>query len=247
MSQSVTIPASIDDAVEALTGIGELITARKWERAAIVAAFVRLDLGHGGRETVSSDRFESASHFAERGIVGLSSHASVIKYVQAWLDANQDRYPRPGATRRLPSVPFPPGVHNLGSRPAADPERAVEQLIERHGASTVAQAVAARAPRETRAAADTTLPQPPFPTPPEPFDRAAESTKWMDADRWIGDIHHRILMLSDFVATHPDMMRARAERIGREADLLRLLADAAQGAGDELEAVLASWTAEDEG
>jgi hypothetical protein len=42
----VQIPTSIDGAIDALNGIEELLTAREWERAAIVYAFTRED-GHG--------------------------------------------------------------------------------------------------------------------------------------------------------------------------------------------------------
>lgn len=124
MSETITIPTTVEDAVEHLGGLGALITARKWERAAIVAAFVRLDLGSGGRQEAStSGDFESASSFAARSIVGLSSITSVTKYVQAWLDKHDGNYPRPGSKRRLPTVPFPPmrtGTNGYSSEEGAE-------------------------------------------------------------------------------------------------------------------------------
>lgn len=146
MPDSITIPASIDDAVEALTGLGELITARKWERAAIVAAFVHLDQGHGGRETSTSGRL-SARQFAELGIVGLSATTSVTKYVQAWLDTHDGKYPRPGATRRLPTSTFPPMRTGTDGHNSDDGMRdTVDRIMERHGPEAVAEHVATRAP-----------------------------------------------------------------------------------------------------
>jgi hypothetical protein len=136
MSQSITIPASLDDAVDELNGIGELITARKWERAAIVAAYVRLD-GSG----------RNARDFARLGIVGLTTPTSVTKYVQAWLDANAGRYPKPGATRRLPRKEFPAmrsGTDGYASTAGAT--ATIDRLMVEHGDDVVARAVTERAP-----------------------------------------------------------------------------------------------------
>ena len=80
---------------------------------------------------------------------------------------------------------------------------------------------------------------------PTPTD--AQDVTWMAAERWIGDIHHRIVLLTRLVASHPEMMAARAERLHGEAELLRMLAEAAEGTtSDELEATLAAWTGGDE-
>ena len=133
MPESITIPASIEDAVDALTGLGELIVARKWERSAIVAAFVRLGEGQGTSST-SGRGFESARDFAGRGIVGLSSTTSVTKYVQAWLDTHNDQYPRPGATRRLPNSEFPPMRTGTDGHSSDDGvRRTVERIVARPG------------------------------------------------------------------------------------------------------------------
>lgn len=99
-----TIPASIEEATEALAGVERLLTAKRWERAAIVAAFVHPDLGNGGREeAVSSDHLESARTFARRGITGLKSHVTVSEYAQRWL-AVRPR-PVPGQSIDLDGLP----------------------------------------------------------------------------------------------------------------------------------------------
>jgi len=104
---SITIPKTIDDAAGVLGGLDELITAKEWHRAAIVAAFVELDSGHGGRkETRKSARFESSRAFARRGIHGLRSENTVARYAKAWLD--KYARPTPGTEVSLPSIPFPP-------------------------------------------------------------------------------------------------------------------------------------------
>lgn len=145
---TVTIPASADDVIAELTGLGKLITAKKWERAALVASVVRLDLGHGGRdETGKFPRFESARGFAERGIVGLLDHKSVAKYVQAWLDTHDGRYPKLGATVTLPTSDFPPTRTGTdGDRTPAGVRTRVRSIIEQHGTAALAEAVVAEAP-----------------------------------------------------------------------------------------------------
>lgn len=147
-SESVQIPTTINEAVEALGGLGQLITARKWERAAIVAAFVRLNLGEGGHEEpASSGQFVSAREFAEKKIIGLTSKSSVSKYVQAWLDVHDGKYPKPGSKRVLPTVDFPPmRTGTDGHSTTKGMTETVSEMIERHGAEAVATAVTDVAP-----------------------------------------------------------------------------------------------------
>ena len=139
MPTTVTLPASLDDAVAELTGIGELLTATEWHRAAIIASFVRLDIGRGGRETADSSHFVSARRFADLGVRGLSHHSTVAHYVQCWLEAHGDNYPPRGRTIELPADPWPPQARNLGSRmtknkirelPVADLIDAIDQRVE---------------------------------------------------------------------------------------------------------------------
>lgn len=70
---------SSGEAVLDLKGLGELVTASEWKRAAIVWAFTA-----DGRK--SKDVY-SVTDFAGLGISGLSSKPSVIKYRKAWAKA----------------------------------------------------------------------------------------------------------------------------------------------------------------
>ena len=157
MPQSITIPRSIRGAERKLAELGGLAHATEWHRAAIVAAYVDPDLGRGGPPNRRANRSSdvcSAEDFAEHGIAGLRSAATVRIYARAWLNSF-DR-PAPGQRLQLPDPdthPWPPTrPDSAGSRVSADPERAVEQVIERHGPEVVAQVVTQRAPAATRSA-----------------------------------------------------------------------------------------------
>ena len=96
VSPAVTVPT-----LDELTGLSRLLTATDWEKAAIVAAFVESDAGHGKRPIL--DVSESAKAFAARKIAGLSSATTVLRYVAAWTEAGQQT-PRAaaGGLRRVP-------------------------------------------------------------------------------------------------------------------------------------------------
>jgi hypothetical protein len=88
---TITIPRSITAAQSRLTELGELATATEWHRAAIVATYV--------------PQLESARAFARRGIVGLTTHETVLIYARAWLDRFDQ--PKPGGKVTLPTDPWP--------------------------------------------------------------------------------------------------------------------------------------------
>jgi len=98
----MNIPETIDAAVERLRGIGTLVTAKEWERAAIVAAFVEPGQGEGGKP-VSSARI-SAAEFAKLGIHGLRSHVTVLRYVRIWEAHHDGSRPEPGKKVKLPTT-----------------------------------------------------------------------------------------------------------------------------------------------
>jgi hypothetical protein len=75
------IPTDIDGAVLSLKGLGELITASEWERAAIVWAFT--EDRNPGRNSSTFGRM-SAAEFASQSIAGLTSKQTVVKYRKAW-------------------------------------------------------------------------------------------------------------------------------------------------------------------
>jgi hypothetical protein len=141
----VVIPATLEEAADQLSGLGSLITKAKWERAAIVAAYVRLDEvnGRNARKAANGGSFETPVQFAERGILGLRSATSVRKYVQAWLDEHDGKYPSPGKVT-IPIREFPAmrtGTDGFDSLPGA--VTTIEQMVEKHGVDTVAQVILA--------------------------------------------------------------------------------------------------------
>lgn len=87
-----------------LDGVARLLTASDWEKAAIVAAHVTLDAGHGKRREFAVSY--SASGFARLGFAGLTTKDTVVRYVKAWTDTGRPP-PTPGEGVELPTVPFP--------------------------------------------------------------------------------------------------------------------------------------------
>ena len=107
----ITIPATIQDAVFVLEGVGSLLSATKWGTAAIVYAFTREgSRGPGANpETLKSESL-SLPDFAALGIRGLKSDNSVRKYRGAWqwaIDKGWARFAKPSQTVELPTEPFP--------------------------------------------------------------------------------------------------------------------------------------------
>lgn len=109
----ITIPASLDEAKASLNGIGALLTAKEWERAAIVWAFTRDGRGQPNRSTA----ILTMKEFAALRITGLSSENQVGLYRKAWQTAIDDGHAqpvKPGDEIELPDrkwPPFEPGEH----------------------------------------------------------------------------------------------------------------------------------------
>jgi hypothetical protein len=98
-----------------LGGIERLLTAKEWERAAIVWAFTTNDDVGGrprkGHET--STRFPvSISQFARLGLAGLTKPETIRRYRNAWQDAidrGKAQPVRPGDDNiEIPDLPWPP-------------------------------------------------------------------------------------------------------------------------------------------
>ncbi|MBE7193389.1 MAG: hypothetical protein INR66_13015 [Gordonia polyisoprenivorans] len=101
---TVIVPATLDDAVNSLAGIGKLLTAKRWERAAIVYAFT-----HDGTNQHDQVHDYSCSirEFARLGIAGLTTQDSVRRYRKAWAGAIAAEWVReatPGGVVALPDV-----------------------------------------------------------------------------------------------------------------------------------------------
>jgi hypothetical protein len=155
MKQKIKIPATVEEAVSELSGIDALLTAKGWERAAIVAAFVRLGQSGDNRFTVGANTgpYESPKSFAALGIAGLKSKDTVQSYVQRWLEASQGVYPEPGANVTLPLVEYPASKSAAASTntPAkvvasltADADKmtdVIKQAADKLGAEALAKAI----------------------------------------------------------------------------------------------------------
>jgi hypothetical protein len=86
-TMKIAIPATLDGAVTSLEGLTALLTAKQWERAAIVYAFT--ENGGRGRPTTVNDGNPpfTLSDFAEFGIAGLRNREQVARYRSAWQKA----------------------------------------------------------------------------------------------------------------------------------------------------------------
>lgn len=114
---TVTIPSTLTEAQAQLEGLGRLINASAWERAAIVAAYVELSVGGRPSANVKRDpNLMTPVQFSELGIFGLRSHNSVRKYAEHWFKLGKGR-PARGAEVELPEWEFP------FPRPSAVPDK----------------------------------------------------------------------------------------------------------------------------
>lgn len=106
---TVTIPSTIEDAVSELDGLGALLTAKEWERAAIVWAFTN-DGKPGPKSSAGNPAELSCTEFAKKGISGLSHRDTVAAYRKAWqdaIDSGHAKTARPGRAARLPNLDWP--------------------------------------------------------------------------------------------------------------------------------------------
>ena len=139
----ITIPATIEDAVTALNGLGALLTAKHWEKASIVYAFTKEGRPGPRSGENSSDLRLSISDFARLGISGLTTRDTVRYYRDNWQAAileGEVGVPLPGDKVTLPDMDWPAQEQNTGSRVSANPVKAVEQVIEKHGKDVLTKA-----------------------------------------------------------------------------------------------------------
>ncbi|QIS16475.1 hypothetical protein [Nocardia arthritidis] len=124
-ANEMRIPDDIESAVLDLKGLGELVTATEWQRAALVFAFT-YEGRPGGRSTgQESPVAKSIDEFAKLALAGLKSRNSVRKYRRAWALAIQDGYAThvmPGDIIALPEVDWdeyinPPKASRKPSEP----------------------------------------------------------------------------------------------------------------------------------
>lgn len=126
----IAIPASIEGARKELEGIESLLTAKGWERAAIVYAFTEPQQGkrtstnsRGGPMTIQA--------FSDLGINGLKTIDSVRKYRNEWEQAvkrGETKESAPGMKVKLPDRDFPPT--RTGTNGVSTPEGARKRVQE---------------------------------------------------------------------------------------------------------------------
>lgn len=93
-----------------LSGLGVLLTARKWERAAIVYAFTEVGEVGRGRWYKPTPPKMHIRDFAAKGYAGLTTNKSVSRYREAWVTAIGNGWAvpvSPGMAVILPDEPFP--------------------------------------------------------------------------------------------------------------------------------------------
>ena len=140
----MNIPKTIELAEAQLVNIGGIVTAKEWERAAIVYAFTEVgEANNEGGKPATSSRL-SVREFAKLGIIGLKSKDTVRKYHTAWVDACDagEALPiGPGDTFNEPDLKFPPNDNNTGSRVSSNPRKAGKQLAEKFTTEELAEAI----------------------------------------------------------------------------------------------------------
>jgi hypothetical protein len=103
----ITIPAE-DELGHRLEGVGTLLVARRWERAAIVYAYT--DVGGPRNSRQPKPPRVNIRQFASRGYAGLTTPKAVTRYRHAWVTAIDLGWAvpvNPGDTVELPDRPFP--------------------------------------------------------------------------------------------------------------------------------------------
>lgn len=105
MTSTIHIPNG-DELADRLAGVDRLLTARRWERAAIVFAFTD---AREDRRPATPPKF-SIKDFAALGFAGLASRTAVHRYRDAWIHAINNGWAgpvEPGDEVTLPEEEFP--------------------------------------------------------------------------------------------------------------------------------------------
>jgi len=140
----VKIPATISAATKELNGLGALLTAKNWARAAIVYAFTYQGTNqHDGNPSGSL----SISDFAKLGITGLREREDVGYYRKAWEAAIDDgaEEATPGGEVSLPTLMWPPSPRARKTKDVISsgirnhPEKFMEALKDPNVSEAVAQ------------------------------------------------------------------------------------------------------------
>jgi len=141
MANTLTMPATFDDALAQLGTLGELARATNWQRAAIVATYVAVLDGRGSHVRSEISDLIGTVEFARLGIVGLASDKTVAVYVRAWLDVRPR--PLPGDVVNFDGLgTWPPTtLQDTRTRAVEDRDDIVAAAQERNPNSTGAKAL----------------------------------------------------------------------------------------------------------
>ena len=151
----ISVPRDINDLTNALDGLGRLITAKRWERAAIVYAWTEPGERGGDKRSaaastsVSENGLLTINGLASKGIRGLGSWQRVSEYRKAWESACDEvaktdaalsdgmRALQPGEAIDLPDLPW---KDHFGESTPEVQARVARSYIQKHP-EVVAEAV----------------------------------------------------------------------------------------------------------
>lgn len=106
----ISIPASVEELTANLDGINRLLTAKQWERAAIVYAWTEPEVSGGRPVSGGNPPLMNLVRFAALGITGLRDRQQVRLYRAAWESAAEDGQSsldiKPGDEVNLPTLPW---------------------------------------------------------------------------------------------------------------------------------------------
>jgi hypothetical protein len=160
----VTVPQSftVPDTIE---GVAGLLTARKWEKSAIVYAWTLPEESGGRPKSVKKLPLFNISEFADLGITGLTSRPTILAYRNAWVWAVEQGLAQPAIPGKMIELPegvdFPPTTvtynrpHTLDAEYQAEADDAgiTRDAVRRAAANKAALKAAIKADPEVEQAA----------------------------------------------------------------------------------------------
>jgi hypothetical protein len=128
----IQIPETIEAATTALNGIDTLLTAKGWERSAIVWAFTYEEGSNWWSASANAGKL-TCEEFAALGIHGLSSAPTVLRIRRYWQHAIKKEFGEPVTPGSFVDLPDPtrhryPGTHLAAEDQPADSGRLVDRL-----------------------------------------------------------------------------------------------------------------------
>lgn len=118
MTRTKTRIPTADELRDRLRGLDRLLTAKKWERAAIVFAFTAVGGPRNTAHHIPPPPKMNIRNFAGQGYLGLTTPKAVSRYREAWVTAIQNGWAvpvEPGEEVELPDEPFPAWPYGEGT------------------------------------------------------------------------------------------------------------------------------------